>query len=110
MEVSEWPTCKTTTKIIWVNHGDWLSQTVILCRCNNKNDQRLRGYYKTRYTFQNPSALITVPVAELRIDQNTGRQYYTTTNHTNAPLALGIGDTIHGRDLVAAGRINWTEE
>lgn len=70
----------------------------------DKNDQRLRGYYKTRYTFQNPDALITVPVAELRTDQNTGRQYYTTTNHTGAPLALGIGDTIHGRDLVAAGK------
>lgn len=68
------------------------------------NDLRLQGYYKTRYTFQNPDALITVPVAELRTDPNTGRQYYTTTNHSDSPLTLMIGDTIHGRDLVAAGK------
>jgi hypothetical protein len=67
----------------------------------NENDQRLQGYYKTAIPSRILDALITVPVAELRLIRYS-RQFTQRTNHTGAPWALGIGITIHGRDLVAA--------
>lgn len=66
-------------------------------------DKRLTAYYKKDYTYQNPNRLITIPVAQLRTDASTGKQYYSSTNHTGAPLQVKIGDTLHGRDIVAAG-------
>lgn len=70
----------------------------------NENDKRLQGYYKIHYTYQNPNTLITIPVAQLKTDKNTGKSYWTTTNHTNAPIKAEVGDLIYGRDIVAAGK------
>jgi SusD family. len=65
-------------------------------------DKRLTAYYKKDYTYQNPNRLITVPVAQLRTDASTGKQYYSTTNQTGAPLTVKVGDVLHGRDVAAA--------
>jgi hypothetical protein len=65
-------------------------------------DKRLTAYYKINYTYQNPGKLITIPVAQLRTDASTGKQYYTTTNHTAAPIKVQVGDVLYGRDIAAA--------
>lgn len=65
-------------------------------------DKRLTAYYKTDYAYQNPNKLITVPVAQLKTDASTGKQYYHTTNRTSAPVTVKIGDIIRGRDIAAA--------
>jgi hypothetical protein len=66
------------------------------------NDRRITAYYKSNYAYQNPNKLITIPVAQLRTDASTGKQFYTTTNRTAAPVKVQIGDIIHGRDIAAA--------
>ncbi|OQP62262.1 RagB/SusD family nutrient uptake outer membrane protein [Niastella populi] len=65
-------------------------------------DKRITAYYKRDYTYQNPNRLITVPVAQQRTDAATGKQYYSTTNHTGAPVTVKIGDVLYGRDVAAA--------
>ncbi len=65
-------------------------------------DKRRSAYYKIYYTYQNPNKLITIPVAQLKTDASTGKQYYTTMNRTGAPVTIQIGDTIYGRDISAA--------
>lgn len=65
-------------------------------------DKRTAAYYKINYTYQNPGKLITIPVAQLRTDASTGKQYYTTTNRTGAPLQVKVGDVLYGRDIAAA--------
>lgn len=67
-----------------------------------EDDKRLTAYYKIDYTYQNPNKLITVPVAELKTDDKTGRTYYTTTNHSGEPYKVKVGDVIYGRDIYAA--------
>lgn len=72
----------------------------------SKKDQRLSAYYKTHYTYQNPNALITVPVREKKTTSAAagGLEYYTSSNPGPLPYTVQIGDTIYGRDLVAGGR------
>lgn len=65
-------------------------------------DRRLSAYYKTDYTYQNPDRLITVPVQQTVIDTETGRTYTTSTNTSDAPRQVRIGEVIHGRDIFAA--------
>ncbi|RYZ36567.1 MAG: RagB/SusD family nutrient uptake outer membrane protein, partial [Sphingobacteriales bacterium] len=65
-------------------------------------DKRITAYYKADYAYQNPNKLITIPVAQLRTDASTGKQYYTTTNQTGAPLKVKVGDILRGRDVAAA--------
>lgn len=65
-------------------------------------DKRITAYYKTHYTYQNPSKLITIPTANLETDASTGKTYYSTTNQTGSPYNVAIGDTIYGRDVFAA--------
>ena len=67
-----------------------------------KNDKRLTAYYKVNYTYQNPNRLITIPVAQTRVDAQTGREYRTTSNTTDAPVKVSIGSVIYGRDIFAA--------
>ncbi|HUC81104.1 MAG TPA: RagB/SusD family nutrient uptake outer membrane protein [Flavisolibacter sp.] len=62
-------------------------------------DKRRTAYYKINYTYQNPNKLITIPARQLRVDASTGKQYYTTSNQTSAPVKVKIGDTIYGRDI-----------
>lgn len=66
------------------------------------NDERLSAYYKRYYTYQNPDELITIPVAMTYTDPNTGQQIMTTTNLSDAPRQVQIGDTIYGRDVYMA--------
>lgn len=70
------------------------------------NDKRLSAYYKTHYTYQNPNALITIPVREKKTTPAAagGMEYWTTSNDGTTPYTVKIGDTIVGRDLPAAGR------
>ncbi|MCD7937576.1 MAG: RagB/SusD family nutrient uptake outer membrane protein [Tannerellaceae bacterium] len=70
----------------------------------NPDDQRLKGYYKKDYTYQNPEAIVTVPPSDLLIDENTGRPYRTTFNMSGQDVTTSIGDIIYGRDLVAGGK------
>ncbi|HEU4607306.1 MAG TPA: RagB/SusD family nutrient uptake outer membrane protein, partial [Chitinophagaceae bacterium] len=65
-------------------------------------DKRRTAYYKINYTYQNPGKLITIPVAQLKTDPSTGKQYYSTSNHTGAPVQVNVGDTIYGRDIAVA--------
>lgn len=67
-----------------------------------KNDKRLKAFYKTHYTYQNPNSLITIPPASLVTDPKTGIQYYNSTNMTSSPVKIAVGDTIFGRDIYAA--------
>lgn len=67
-----------------------------------ENDLRLSAYYKRYYTYQNPDALITVPPAVMFTDTDTGIEFYTTTNLTDEPYQVQIGDTIYGRDVYMA--------
>ncbi|MHB9056539.1 MAG: RagB/SusD family nutrient uptake outer membrane protein [Paludibacteraceae bacterium] len=65
-----------------------------------KNDLRLSAYYKRYFTYQNPNSLITVPAAkDVTVNGVTLR---STMNETGSPRTVAIGDTIYGRDIVAA--------
>lgn len=68
----------------------------------NSTDKRRTAYYKIAYTYQNPGKLITIPARELRTDGATGKQYYSTSNSTGAPVTVQVGDVIYGRDIAAA--------
>jgi len=70
-----------------------------------QDDQRLNAYYKRYYTYQNPDALITVPVAAEVTDPDTGIPFFTTTNFSDEPYTVSIGDTIFGRDVFMATRV-----
>lgn len=67
-----------------------------------EGDKRLTAYYKNDYTYQNPDRLITVPVSETVTDPVTGRTYTTSSNTSDAPRSVAIGDVIYGRDIFAA--------
>jgi hypothetical protein len=63
-------------------------------------DKRLNAYYKIHYTYQNPEALITIPVSQpVVVNQVTVN---STTNLSDAPYQVRLGDTIYGRDIFAA--------
>lgn len=67
-----------------------------------ENDKRLSAYYKRYFTYQNPEMLIKIPAAkDATVNGVTVR---TTMNETGADRTVEIGDTIYGRDLVAAKR------
>jgi hypothetical protein len=63
-------------------------------------DKRLSAYFKTKYTYQNPDLLITIPVSQTKTDH--GISYNSTFNFTSNPVQIKIGDTIFGRDVFAA--------
>lgn len=65
-----------------------------------QNDKRLTAYYKIRYTYQNSEKLITIPVSQPVVVN--GITVNSTTNFSEAPYKVQIGDALHGRDVFSA--------
>jgi hypothetical protein len=65
-----------------------------------QNDKRLTAYYKIHYTYQNSEKLITIPVSKPVVVN--GVTVNSTTNFSETPYKVQIGDALHGRDVFAA--------
>ena len=71
-------------------------------------DKRLDVFFKINYRHRNEKLLdkekLKVKPRELMTDKETGREYYSTTNTTDSPKLIQVGDIISGRDLLSAGK------